>query len=666
MWLLPLHVATGLVLHHKGQPSADALRADAPLDAAVVLRYEGIAYGSGGADKTLALPDLGVDHSLGLSNGSARVNSCIEGVRSINPSFYIPPNRSGAEAWTFFRLLCMSRGLGGHHWSNSFGFGVAAIDEDFNWRWHTYSPLPDPRFLAPNASRLQECLVPVTPERDYAEGPEDPKVFSFRGKQYVIFSATELFPSQSGTKRPPCVEHGWIQQVAEVLSVSPVSLGQPTKMLFKNMHFTEKNWSPFSWRSPPHLKHGGRQEREASAEEEDLFVVYSIEPHVISKINITTGEVHQAFSTSSHVLEKLAARFRMKPDQLHGGAGVVRVESSKGAYYLSILHGVESEHHPTLPWLPQYKHRYINWPYKFSAEPPFEVLQVGKALPLHYRENPMNGAIVQYVSSVALSGDTVLIGYNIGDTDSRVYAIPLRDFEQEFFGTPDVLPPPLLPESPDLALGRFAIGTPMYVPRMLDRDWIWPMMKEPFTCPTKQDVLEYGEFLLDWARLRQKITTGFENKPNPKAWCMLPGEAQSMVELCLWKQDPVAAAAKEYNLALGVDRDDLDATYCFAAGFCNTSVVSANTTVNEVEDLCDGDPALDGWRFLGFQDVPAGYQLGGRSTFTSLTETRPFTQLSCALGSFHCEVMYCKEVYCKKDYYLNTHGHLLHTWNKAP
>ena len=39
--------------------------------------------------------------------------------------------------------------------------------------------------------------------------------------------------------------------------------------------------------------------------------------------------------------------------------------------------------------------------------------------------------------------------------------------------------------------------------------------------------------------------------------------------------------------------------------------------------------------------------------------TQNFLKAACAMGNYHCDVMYCKETYCKKEYYVERYKHLL-------
>lgn len=104
--------------------------------------------------------------------------------------------------------------------------------------------------------------------------------------------------------------------------------------------------------------------------------------------------------------------------------------ATKRDYYLSIVHA-----RPLGAGLP-----YRNWPYRFSAQPPFEILEVGKELTpfLLTMENPSYGIPVQFITSVVHDksdeNSNIVLGYGSGDATSRLFRMSLDSFEGTFFG----------------------------------------------------------------------------------------------------------------------------------------------------------------------------------------------------------------------------------------
>jgi len=76
---------------------------------------------------------------------------------------------------------------------------------------------------------------------------------------------------------------------------------------------------------------------------------------------------------------------------------------------------------------------YWNYPYKFSMKPPYEILRVGKKLPLQINRNPAYGEYVAFVTTVLVDHGDVFIGYGSGDSSSRTFRMPHAEFEARFF-----------------------------------------------------------------------------------------------------------------------------------------------------------------------------------------------------------------------------------------
>jgi len=57
--------------------------------------------------------------------------------------------------------------------------------------------------------------------------------------------------------------------------------------------------------------------------------------------------------------------------------------------------------------------------------------------------------------------------------------------------------------------------------------------------------------------------------------------------------------------------------------------------------------------------IGAGGAPGGKDGFLNKNQTTPYSISACALGNFHCDVMYCKETYCKQEYYIKKYSHHL-------
>lgn len=165
--------------------------------------------------------------------------------------------------------------------------------------------------------------------------------------------------------------------------------------------------------------------------------------------------------------------------------------------------------------------------------------------------------------------------------------------------------------------------------------------------------------------LRMK-TVAVDGHVNFHSWCRSPKYWSSVVKHCLVEKDLVKSAWTLYNLsktdALPSFVPEMDASYCFIEGHCTNEAVTASTTVEQAESMCDaryGHSAWAedfGWKDLGGVDDPSLYSNDG---FKDGNLTRLFLKLACAMGNYHCDVIYCKETYCKQPYYINKYGHLL-------
>jgi len=152
------------------------------------------------------------------------------------------------------------------------------------------------------------------------------------------------------------------------------------------------------------------------------------------------------------------------------------------------------------------------------------------------------------------------------------------------------------------------------------------------------------------------------NKTNLLSWCGNPTYQSGIVDTCLAKGSPSAAGYITYDVQKAGGALDADASYCFIEDFCRETRVSDNTTIADAEALCDeryGDAwrthtnaehaaimladTSDGWNFL----------VQGQRPPTS----RSFAMLACAMGNFHCDVLYCKETLCNQQVYQDKYLH---------
>jgi len=156
-------------------------------------------------------------------------------------------------------------------------------------------------------------------------------------------------------------------------------------------------------------------------------------------------------------------------------------------------------------------------------------------------------------------------------------------------------------------------------------------------------------------------------KPNFGIWCAVPTYYDYM-DACIIQKDLVKAGHIQYQWSLNAPNhvDEADGSYCFIEGHCSNEAVTNETTVEEANQMCDERYGRKGWSELGktahametLKDMQ-GMSLDNTNGFKHGRHTTIFLKAACAMGNYHCDVMYCKETYCKKPYYIKKYGHLL-------
>uniref|UniRef100_A0A7S4QTM5 Uncharacterized protein n=1 Tax=Alexandrium monilatum TaxID=311494 RepID=A0A7S4QTM5_9DINO len=189
----------------------------------------------------------------------------------------------------------------------------------------------------------------------------------------------------------------------------------------------------------------------------------------------------------------------------------------------------------------------------------------------------------------------------------------------------------------------------------------WPeLCKPPFNCQNFTD-----EDQMSWDLYGMAV----DGKPNYKTWCTAP-QYTEMISRCaagnLVEAGQVQFALSEAGMFGGLTADN-DGSYCFLEGHCVNTAVTENTTAEEAVQMCDERFGRDAWAQFGKKGNPPedniGYafdeQADPRNGFTTRKQTRPYLLAACAMGNFHCDVVYCRETYCKKEYYIKKYSHFL-------
>mmetsp|Transcript_36710 Transcript_36710/g.105790 ORF Transcript_36710/g.105790 Transcript_36710/m.105790 type:complete len:241 (-) Transcript_36710:249-971(-) len=153
-----------------------------------------------------------------------------------------------------------------------------------------------------------------------------------------------------------------------------------------------------------------------------------------------------------------------------------------------------------------------------------------------------------------------------------------------------------------------------------------------------------------------------------KTWCTWP-QYGPYIGKCVAERDPVGAGQLQFKLTEAGMFDyssEQEGNYCFIEGHCANEDVNASTTWEQTVPLCDKRFGRKRWTahrawFSTGEDMIGGVPLPRKpqDSFTSRKQTTGFVIAACAMGSFHCDVMYCKSTYCKSPYFQAKYGHLL-------
>jgi len=195
-----------------------------------------------------------------------------------------------------------------------------------------------------------------------------------------------------------------------------------------------------------------------------------------------------------------------------------------------------------------------------------------------------------------------------------------------------------------------------------DCDRLPHMCKAPFHCDqwTHQDTLDI--------RMHGLATT--DGHANVRSWCMpgLERYASTVVKECVVNKDLRQSSKLQLTRTFNDWADELDASYCFAEGHCTNAVASDYTTMTDMENMCDYRfGGRKGWtrnfvkslqRLMSMPKSLTNW-VSLKSGISTQRITRILSKMSCAQGTFHCDIQYCKNTYCRDEYYVSKYGHLL-------
>lgn len=200
-------------------------------------------------------------------------------------------------------------------------------------------------------------------------GCEDPKLFIYKGEQWVVANVLGTKEQAIACKNAMCIfKVNDSKQTFRLLNV-------PTGI---NKAQTQKNWSLFQYK-------------------DDLLCEYSIKPHVILKVDIHSGNTTEIYHSGDKGTDVT------NYSSLRGGANSIRVLFNTQPYYLGIGH-------ITSGYPADYKHFF----YIFNSEPPFEVIEVSEPSKLDHE------ARIQFAAGLSEYSDNIYVSYSISDCYNRI------------------------------------------------------------------------------------------------------------------------------------------------------------------------------------------------------------------------------------------------------
>jgi hypothetical protein len=200
-------------------------------------------------------------------------------------------------------------------------------------------------------------------------GIEDPKLFIYKGEQWVIANILGSNQQFDVCKNAMCIfKVKYPRETFKILSV-PINY---------NLNQVQKNWSFFE-------------------NDGDLLCEYSISPHIILKIDINLGTTTEVYKTGRSGLDVTSYK------SLRGGSNSIQTILNGKKYYLNIGHITTG-----------YPHDYKQFFYIFEHKPPFKLLEISEPSKLDSK------ARIQFAAGISEYDDNIYVSYGISDCHNRI------------------------------------------------------------------------------------------------------------------------------------------------------------------------------------------------------------------------------------------------------
>jgi len=160
----------------------------------------------------------------------------------------------------------------------------------------------------------------------------------------------------------------------------------------------------------------------------------------------------------------------------------------------------------------------------------------------------------------------------------------------------------------------------------------------PFNCNMHTALTMYSQ-----------ITKSTDGHPNYNSWCHTTYLDYALH--CQGRNFSEATSALSRSRQRNPALLEMDGQYCFASGHCDNTQVTEETTVEQVETMCDQMFGREVWASKGLLDL-------FKAKAGKKRKDNEYAQLACAMGNLHCDVLYCQEKFCNVEHWMNKYGHL--------
>ena len=236
---------------------------------------------------------------------------------AFNPSIIALDNKEG------FLLIFRYSPSSSKHWISY--IGVVYLDNDFE-------PVLKPRLLS------LRHVQSKTPSQS-----EDARIFSFRGRYFLIFNDNVEIENPLTTQRRDLY-------LTELFgSEDRFSLSSPIKLTYEqkyNAQWWQKNWVPF-------------------IRNDDFFLIYSIDPHEILYPSLLNGNCYHLYETKNEI--------NWDWGHLRGGTPAMLVDGEYLTFFHSSIKISSDVSQGKELW------HYFMGAYTFSPEPPFTITKISPA-----------------------------------------------------------------------------------------------------------------------------------------------------------------------------------------------------------------------------------------------------------------------------------------------